>query len=89
MILTAVCFEPNTAGNAVRPMQEKPHRADIQVRHPAAETLGPDAFVAVGVDLLSSYPKGFVELTQDTSGRDLILASLRFEAVRAHPRTAV
>jgi hypothetical protein len=35
-------------------MQEKPHRADIQVRHPVAETLGLDAFVAVGVDLLSS-----------------------------------
>jgi hypothetical protein len=46
-------------------MQEKPHRANTQVRRPAAEVLGPEpalsgiqqrlrAFVAVGVDLLSS-----------------------------------
>jgi hypothetical protein len=54
MILTAVCFGPSTVSSAARPMQEKPHRADIQVRHPVAETLGLDAFVAVGVDLLSS-----------------------------------
>jgi hypothetical protein len=64
-ILTAVCFGPGTADSATRPMQKRPHRADIQVRHPAAEALELDpalsgirqrlqAFVAVGVGLLGS-----------------------------------